>query len=148
MASRIRKRSSLSTASFDRCTLFPYTVIPIPARMTMSAMTIIISIRVNPDIRDGRAGVACSSSIYQLPVPVLRAVERLPFALAVHVEDVLPAPARRIGLVLVGAHPPLRLPRHRIDGDAAQELELASRGVAGSRHAVHELLERFRIALA
>src|SRR5437867_5489469 len=64
-----------------------------------------------------------------LPVFVLRAVERRAVELRVNVEDVLAAPARRVGLVLVRAHSPLGRVRHRIDGDLAEELELASRRV-------------------
>ena len=55
----------MSVASFARCTLLPYTDNPMPARMTMRTMTIIISIRVNPDVHGGRAGAACCSFIYQ-----------------------------------------------------------------------------------
>src|SRR5262245_38255798 len=89
-----------------------------PARMLMSASTISSSINVKP-----RAG---------LPVTVLRSIERLAVERRVDVEHVLPAPPRRIRLVLVRAQAPLGAARHRIDRHAPQKLQLpAGRVVRG-----------------
>src|SRR6266496_3915707 len=61
-----------------------------------------------------------------VPSPVL--IER-PFDRPVrgkreHVIDVLPSPGDRVGIVLKAAFAPLRLFRHRIDGDPAKKLLL------------------------
>src|SRR6185503_4113694 len=83
-----------------------------------------------------------------LPVPVLGAVERSALERGVDVEDVLPAPARRVGLVLVGSHPPFGGVRHRIDRDPAQELELPAGGVVRGADPIHQDLEIRGIAFA
>src|SRR5512134_2282094 len=72
---------------------------------------------------------------YHLPVLVLRPVERLAVRLREDVVDVLPAPRRRVRLVLVRAHTPLGRVRHRVDRDLAEELQLPSARVVRHRHA-------------
>ena len=83
-----------------------------------------------------------------VPVPILRAVQGCALILGVHVVDVLPAPARGVGFVLVRAQPPFVVAHRRVHGNAAQELQLAAGGVVGHRHAVHQRLQVGRIALA
>src|SRR4051794_36086068 len=103
---------------------------PIVDRMMISVSTISSSMSVKPS----------DSAIdrFTLPVPVLRAVEGLAVEGRVDVEHVLPAPPRRIGLVLVGSPAPLGAARHRIGRDAAQELQLAAGRVVGGGDALDQ----------
>src|SRR4051794_30967901 len=107
------------------------------ARMPMRATTVMSSMSVNPrswpflrmtDLFTTFAATAIPAPIATrdatLPVPVLRAVERLAVRLAVDVVDVLAAPGGRVGIVLVAAHAPLVLAGHGIDRDPPQELQL------------------------
>src|SRR5262245_5487740 len=87
------------------------------ARMTINASTTIISMMVKP----------------RLPVLVLRAIKRSPARGRVNVEHILPAPGSRVRVVLVRAQAPFRRLRHRIDGHAPQELDLASGDVVRRR---------------
>src|SRR5574341_1057205 len=105
-------------------------------RMLMMATTVMNSIRVKPRPPAGTG----------LPVAVARAIEGLALAERIHVPHVLPAPAGAVGLVLVAALAPLRLARHGVDGQAAQELHLevdAAHGV----HALHQRVQVGRVAL-
>src|SRR2546426_10880773 len=106
-----------------------------PAMMPMIAMTIRSSMRVKP----------LSSRIS--PVLVVRlAVQRLPLRGGIDVVDVLVAPGGRVRFVLVGAQPPVLRVGHRVDRDAAQELDLlperpglldpVDQGVEGGRAAL------------
>src|SRR6267142_3640131 len=106
-----------------------------PAIMPMIAITIRSSMRVKP----------FSSRISPVLVGRL-SIERLPLRGRVDVVDVLVAPGVRVRLVLIGAHPPLLRARHRVDRDAAQELDLLpERSVL--LDAVHQCLEIRRITL-
>src|SRR5262245_7833606 len=118
--------------------LFRYCVIPIVARTTISVITTSSSIIVKPLalVTEG------------LPVFVFRSIERCTAGSRVDVENVLAAPLRRVGLVLVRAHAPLGAARHRIDRDTAQKLELAARRIVRRRYAVDEHLKIGRIVLA
>src|SRR2546423_5453241 len=120
-------------------TLFEYSVRPTLARTTISAITTINSMSVKPeDVRHRTIA---------LPVTIFGPVESRAAALRVHVKDVLPAPRRRVRLVLIRTQPPLHAVRHRIDRDAPQVLQLCSAGVVGARHAFDERLEVRRISL-
>src|SRR5216117_3465936 len=114
-----------------------YCVMPIDARTTISVRTTSSSMSVKP-----------RSVQRRLPGFVLGAIECCSIEGRVHVKDVLAAPSRGVGLVLIGAQAPLGAARHRIDGNAAQELELASRRIVRRRHAVDERLQIGRIVLA
>src|SRR5262252_9193941 len=111
----------------------------------MSVITTISSSIVKP--RSPRAG-SWDEVFMALPVPVLGAVERGAVEGRVDVEDVLPAPVRRVGPVLIRAQSPLGLVRHRIDGNPAEEFQLAAGGVVGGVDAVDERLQIRRIVLA
>src|SRR5947207_2684771 len=141
MASRIRKRSSFSTDSFARMTLFPYSVSATLASVIISAITTITSMSVNP------SNLRTREPANRLPVTVLRPIQAGATALRIHVKDVLPAPRRRIRLVLIGPQPPFGAAGHRIDRDASQVLQLRPRGVIGASHAFDERLEIRRIPL-
>src|SRR6185503_8265935 len=119
-----------------------------PARMTISAITIISSMRVNPArLRtDAPAKRRAREPTHDLPVTVLGAVERSRTALGKHVEHVLPAPRRRVRLVLVRPQAPLHAVGHRVDRNPPQVFELAAGRVVGRRHALDERLEIRRIA--
>src|SRR5437773_10463502 len=77
-------------------------------RMPAIVTTIISSISVKPASPD------C------LPVPIFRSIGRSIFGQRVHVEDVLFAPALRVGRVLVAAEPPLGRSRERIHRNTTQ----------------------------
>src|ERR1700680_5003154 len=113
----------------------------------MIEMTTINSMRVNPRARSTRLRprvTSCSIGKFlkfsnpeipkfSLPVPVFGAVERRGGERRVAVEHVLPAPAGRVGFVLVRTPAPVGAVRHRIDRDAPQVLELAPSSVVGRR---------------
>src|SRR4029078_7138251 len=111
------------------------------ARITMSDITIISSMSVNPGTRGSGFRTRC------LPVTVLRPIQRGTAALRIHVEHVLPAPTRRIRFVLIGPQPPLGVVGHRIARNGAEEFELAAGRVVCDGYSVHELVEIRRIAL-
>src|ERR1051325_7115283 len=115
--------------------LFWYSVRPTLARMTISAITTISSMRVNPALLRTRQRPT------HLPVTIFGPVEPRAVALRVHVKDVLPAPRRRVRLVLIRAQSPLHAVGHRIHGDAPQVLQLRSAGVVGARHPFDQRLE-------
>src|SRR3989338_10799162 len=115
---------------------------PMLARTTMSDITIISSMSVNPEGSDPEA----RRSIV-LPVPILRPIECRALVPGVHVEDVLGAPCRGRRRVLIGPQAPLRRARHRVDWDAPQELQLAARRVVGRRDPFDQRLQIGRIAL-
>src|SRR5438270_13924792 len=85
-------------------------------RIRMMEITITISSSVKP---------ACALRRFiRLPIRILRAIEPGAVRLGEDVEHVLPAPGARLRIVLRGAHAPIGVPRHRIDGDAPQEADL------------------------
>src|SRR6187401_712619 len=100
MASRMRKRSCFSVASFAETTELRYCTRPMAARIEISEITISSSTSVKPAF---------------LPVFILRAIEGLAFRFRVDVVDVAAAPRGRVGLVAVGAQAPLGRLRNRID---------------------------------
>src|SRR5437868_15265505 len=110
-----------------------YCAIAIDARMTMIVITIASSIIVKPRSAVRRWRIS--------PVLELRSVERGAVVGGVDVEDVLAAPARRVGLVLIRPAPPRRRMRHRIDRHAAQEFQLAAGGVVRRGDAVYQDVE-------
>src|SRR4030095_14826702 len=116
------------------------------ARMTMSDITIISSMSVNPPSL-ARLAATLRRGRGSLPVTVLRPVPRGAAALRIHVEHVLAAPTRRIRFVLIGPQPPLGIVGNRIDRNAAEEFELAARRVVGDGHSVHQLVEIRRVSL-
>src|SRR5437762_12761546 len=128
MPSRIRNKSSFSTDSFARMTLLAYTASPILASTTMSDITTISSMSVNPRR-------AC------LPVTVFRSIERGAITLRVDVEHVLPAPRCGVGLVLVRAQSPLVAVDHRVRGDPPQTFQLAAGRVVRGRNTLDQRLE-------
>src|SRR6266508_5786446 len=134
MPSRIRNKSSFSTDSFARMTLLAYTASPMLARSTMSDITTISSMSVNPRR-------AC------LPVTVLRSIEGGAITLRVDVEHVLSAPRCGVGLVLVRAQSPLAAVGHRVRGDPPQVFQLSAGRVVGGGDAFDQRLEIGRIAL-
>src|SRR5665213_121276 len=99
--------------------------------MTIIAITIIISMSVNPPLT--------VVFIWPLPVGVSRAIRRFVIALRVYVKYILAAPAGAFRIVLHTAQTPFPLPRHGIDRDAAQELELRIRRLPRTLHAIHQL---------
>src|SRR4029453_10437455 len=80
------------------------------------------------------------------PVLVLRSVEGRSLEGGVHIEHVLTAPARRIGLVLIGTQSPPVSVGHRVYRNSPQELELAARDVVRRRYTIDERLQVGRIA--
>src|SRR3954451_4376533 len=115
MASRMRKRSSCSVASFEVFTALVAPMVAMPASTVMIAITMTSSISVHPACRrDARAATA-------LPVRILGSIEGDPAALRIDIVHVLAAPAARVVVVLVGPHAPLELVRHRIHGDPSEE---------------------------
>src|SRR5262245_21816970 len=139
MASRMRKRSSLSVASFERLTAFLAPTVASEASTVMIAITMTSSMRVQPP--SGRRARRA-----QLPIDIFRSVEGDAAALGVDIVDVLAAPARRVRIVLIGAHAPLLAARQRIDRDAAEELQLAAAGVAGGADAFDQDLQGRRVS--
>src|SRR5215203_1971874 len=135
MASRMRKRSSLSVASRDSVTAFCAPTVASAASTVMIAITMTSSMRVHPPW-PRRA---------RLPVDILRSVEGDAPALREHIVDVLAAPGRGVGVVLIRPHAPLLRVRHRIHRDAAQEFQLAAAGVAVGADALDQHLELRRI---
>src|SRR3979411_268895 len=129
----MRKRSSLSTASFAWITPVLYCDIPIVARITMSEITTRSSIIVKPRSR-------------ALPVLIFGSIERLAIEGCVNVEDVLAAPMRRGGLVLIRAHAPLGGARHRIHRHSPEKFQLATGRVVVCGDTLDERLEIRRIA--
>src|SRR5437762_9101092 len=95
-------------------------------RMAIIATTAIISRRVKPSERRTPLFTTfwgSSPGGTGSPFLVVGAVQRLGAALRVHVPHVVAAPARAVGVVLVAALPPFGRSRHRVRGDAAQELQ-------------------------
>src|SRR5579863_5979356 len=80
--------------------------------------------------------------VYQLPVLILGAVERCARRFGVNVENVIAIPGVRSGIVLHGAHSPLGIAGHGIDGNAAQELQFFSADV----HSIDQSIQVRRIA--
>src|SRR5688572_28704255 len=140
MASRMRKRSVLSTPSRADCTEFRYCTRPIAARIEIRLITMRSSTRVKPRSRviaDCRVAIA-DWILRTLPVLVLSAVKRFAVRLREDVEHVAAAPRRGVGLVRIGAHPPLRRSRDGINRNPAEELQLHPSGVVVLGDAVDE----------
>src|SRR5882762_11777399 len=121
-----------------------------PARMTISAITIISSMRVNPSNprTDAPADRRTREPANHLPVTIFGSVERGRAALRVHVEHVVSAPRRGVRLVLVGPQAPFHAVGHRVDRNPPQVLELPAARVARRADALDERLEIRRIAFA
>src|SRR5512133_3050922 len=162
MASRMRKRSVWSTASFARCTESRYCTTAMPASTEIRKITTVSSMSVKPARRPVFGIITCIppgsrpgpgvpgedralwaltvhrplSTGLPLPVLVFRSVEGGAVALGEDVVHVLPAPTGRIRLVLVRPHAPFGRLGHRIDGDTSQELELAAGRVVRHRDPV------------
>src|SRR6188472_1672569 len=104
---------------------------PMLARITTSVRTIRISIIVKPlaSCRQLRDHEPAKASL--IPVAVLGAIECGALVLGVNVKNVLAIPRRRIRFVLIPAQSPLVIPRRWIDRNAAEEFQLAARGIVG-----------------
>src|SRR4051812_20453232 len=113
--------------------LWRYCVMPIVARMTISAITTISSIIVKPRVERS------------LPVTVLGAIERGALEGGVDIEYILAAPPRGVGVVLVGTLSPFGVVGHRVDRYPPQELELAAGGVVDDCDTFDERVEIGRI---
>src|SRR5258705_2637727 len=111
-----------------------------PARMTISVITIISSMRVNP------SNLLPDVPRNHLPVTVFGSVERGRAVLRVHVEHVLSAPRRGVRLVLVRPQAPFHAVGHRVDRNPPQVLELPAARVVRHGDALDERLEIRRIA--
>jgi len=81
-----------------------------------------------------------------LPLRVTRPVGRLVRALGVHVEEVLPAPARRIRIVARAPQPPLERLRKGVPGNRRRNRSFLS-GPRSAAH-LHQLLQALRIPAA
>src|SRR5437899_1845696 len=136
MASFILKRSSFRTASFEYTTLCWYCTTAIVDNVTISAITTISSMIVNP------------SADRTLPVTVLRSIKCSPIERRVDVKDILPTPMRGIRIVLIGPEAPVRAFCHRIDRNLPQELQLAPGRVVGRGDTLHQLFEVGRVSFA
>src|ERR1039457_671544 len=108
----------------------------IEMRMTMMVTTTIISTNVKPRRRWRR-----------LPLCIGRSIGCLLLALGEYFEYRLAAPALGLGVVLGAAHPPFEFVGERIAGNAAQEFQLGAVGVLRESHAIHQDVERFRVAV-
>src|SRR5262245_48417513 len=108
----------------------------------MIVRTTISSMSVNP------RAVCRQRFMMALPVSELRPVERLAVEGRVDVEDVLPAPTRGVGSVLVRTESPLAASRHGIGRNVAEKFQLASRRIVRGGDAVDERLQIGRIVLA
>src|ERR1700752_4844266 len=117
-------------------TLCRYCTMPIVAKVTMIDMTTISSISVKP---------RCDR---RLPITVFRPIKRGCRRGRVDVEHVLAAPARGIGIVLVGPLAPPGALGHRINRNTAKKFQLASGCIVVGGHAVDKRVEIGRIALA
>src|SRR5436309_260776 len=107
-------------------------------RVTMIAITIIISTSVNPIPRIRRLEK-------RLPGGIRCTVGGLLIALGVDVENVLPTPASRIRIVLHAAQPPFRGVSHRITGDAPEKFDLCICALSGAFYAVNQRFQTFGI---
>src|SRR5579864_4294730 len=104
----------------------------------MIAMTIISSISVYPRLAASRFSIS-------LPLRIGSSIARTVHAPRVDIENILPTPTVRLGIVLRASLAPFRGPGHRIDGNAAQELDLGSSRVAHQRHALHQDVQILRV---
>src|SRR5208337_2489253 len=104
------------------------------SRMMMMLMTTISSISVNP--RWKRLFMTRT-----LPRLVLCPVQGGAVRLGVNVEDALPTPGIRVGIVLHGTPAPFRLSGHRIHRNAPQKAQLLAIGI----HALDQRLQIRRI---
>src|SRR5579872_2290488 len=107
-------------------------------RMTMMATTTINSTNVKPrSLRlSGR-----------LPLAVASPIGSLFAGFTENIKNVLTAPTGGIGVVLIAAHSPFGFAGERIARNPAQEPHLLILGAARQLHAVHQYVERFRIAV-
>src|SRR6185369_4676946 len=141
MTSRRVCRLVLRTASLARRGTSLRAGMAIVARMPMIAMTMINSSSVKPRSRSRMAHLP-----FSLPITVAHSVETDSLRQGVDIVNVAAAPGARIRSVVVAAQPPLVLAGHRIDGDAAQELQLLV-DLAGERDPFDQGVELGRIAL-
>src|SRR5215471_3008028 len=138
MASRIRNRSSFSTDSFARVTLLPYKVRLMLASTTISDITTITSMRVNPRALNRITRNPDRPTIALLPVSVLCAIQPGALALRKHVEHVLATPRCGVRFVLIRTKTPVGAVGHRVDRNMSQIFELSAGRVVGHRDAIHQ----------
>src|ERR1700690_673246 len=134
------KRLLRSMLSLARMIAFWYMGTAIETRMEMIVITIRISISVKP-LRWRTAFVV------RLPFRISRPIGRFVRTLGEHIENVLSAPTRGIRIVARTAQSPFERVREGVLRNAAQEPQLLV-GAAVRAHAVDELLEAFRGAVA
>src|SRR5215470_12007176 len=104
------------------------------ARINTTDSAIISSRSVNPQ------GPNPESRLFSLPIGIRSPIQCPALALGIDVENVLAAPASGVRVVLHGAHPPVRLSRHGINRDLAQEL-VRGRIRSFQLHALHQRVE-------
>src|SRR5947209_12422962 len=149
MTSRIVRRLVFKTASFARRGMSFIAGMAIVARMPMMAITTISSNRVKPRSADlGSCSLPFTSSSLEspdaLPLGVGDAVQAHSARQRMDVVDVLPAPRGGVDGVLIATDRPLVLAGHRIDREAAQELDLLVH-LADQLDALVQVLELRRI---
>src|SRR5580658_5556200 len=98
--------------------------------MTMIAITIIISMSVNPLL------------VRPLPFRVRSSICRLVHALGIHIENILAAPTGARRIVLHAPEAPIPRVGHRVERDPAQKLELGIGRLPRPFDAVDESLQR------
>src|SRR6185436_9982952 len=149
MTSRMVWRLVLSTASLAWIGTFLSAGMAMVARMPTMAMTMISSSRVKPRSVSWhcwiRFRMVLPSGVPRLPLPVRHVIQSDAVRQRVDVIDVLSAPGGGVGLVLVAAQPPFALPGHRVEGNAAQQLELLVH-LSDDLHPLHQDLQLGRIA--
>src|SRR5215469_10209393 len=109
-------------------------------RMTMMAITTIISTKVKP-----RRPAASRRN--PLPIRIVGSIGRFLRCFAIHVEDVLSAPTLRFGVVLIAAQSPILAMSERIHGNAPQQIKLLAIG-SGQFDAIYQNIERLREAIS
>src|SRR5579863_2385700 len=121
-------------------------------RMTIIAITIIISMSVKPRVflkREKRPGCeypGCEQKI--LPLRVGSSIGRLIHTLCIYIEDILAAPAGAFRIVLHTPKTPVPRVGHGIERDPAQKLELGIRRLSRPFDAVDKRLQRLRVSVA
>src|SRR5260370_23348648 len=78
---------------------------------------------------------------------MLRRIERRAYRMRVYVEPILPAPTRRIRVVLNGTQSPFGLPCHGVYGNLAQKTNLPVTACA-ELHSLHQCFQIWWIAFA
>src|SRR5579871_59280 len=112
----------------------------------MMMMTIIISSRVKPAVPRFLSLLTIASffSYNLLPILVFRAIESNALRLGEDIENALAAPGIGFGIVLHGAHAPLRSAGHGINGNFAQKADFLALHI----DAFHQSLKIRGIVLA